>query len=107
MEKINIENKKIYTLKDWSVVSSRQIKDVRYKPPECLQVSLQGLINNHPYLKDNSFVTTNSVYRVDGCYIETLSGSIYKLDGEPSEDYKKFCQKYKITINLENPIKVL
>ena len=107
MELLNSENKKIYILKKWGVISTIKHKDIRYKAPECLLLSLQGFIYNNPKFKDESFVTTSSIMNARGCYIETQSGSIYKLEGEPSESYIQYCKERNIDINLNNPIKLL
>ena len=107
MEKFNTESKKVYILKNWGVISTYNYKDIKYKAPECLTLSLQGLIYNHPKFKNESFITTSSVINANGCYIETQNGSIYKLEGEPSEEYKKYCQEKNIDIDLQNPFKLL
>ena len=101
------EHNKIYVLKKWGVISTMKYKDIKYKAPECLLLSLQGYIYNNPNFKDESFVTTSSIMNANGRYIETQSGSIYKLEGEPSESYKKYCKDKNININLENPIRIL
>ena len=107
MELVNSENKKIYVLRKWGVISTIKYQDIKYKAPECLLLSLQGYIYNHPNFKDESFVTTSSIVTVHGCYIETQSGSIYKLEGEPSESYNQYCKNRNINIDLNNPIKLL
>ena len=100
-------NSKIYILKEWSIVATHQYEDNRYKAPECLLISLQGNIYNHPYFKDNSFVSTNYIVNVNDCYVKTQSGSIYKLVGEPSQSYKEYCKERNISIDLNNPIKII
>ena len=107
MELSNIENKKIYILKNWEITSSIKYKDIKYKAPECLLLSLQGIIYNHPIFKDESFITTSNIVNVTGRYIETRNGSIYKLEGEPSEGYKQYCKEKKIDIDIKNPINLL
>ena len=44
---------------------------------------------------------------IDGLYIETISNSIYKLDGLPNKNYIDYCKEKNIVIDNDNPIKFI
>ena len=44
---------------------------------------------------------------MNGLLIETISNSIYKLEGSPHKDYQKYCSEKNIIIDKENPIKII
>lgn len=94
-----------YLLRDWSLICTT--RDLIYKAPELYEYSLQGKVyNNYKFLNDTN-ITTSYIKNIDGLYIETISNSIYKLDGLPNKNYIDYCKEKNIVIDNDNPIKFI
>ena len=101
---LNKNNKTPYLLNNWSIICITE--NIKYKAPELFKYSLQGFVSNNPKFPNNILITTSAITDVKGLIVETISKSIYKLDGSPHKDYQKYCDEKKIIIDKENPIKI-
>jgi hypothetical protein len=106
MSDVNIMSTNHPILFNWSI---EQINtgDIRYQAPELHKIGIQGKIYNHPKFKDNTEILTTYIIHVDGKIITTMSGTKYYIEGPPSKDYQYYCNKHKIVIDENNPIKLI
>jgi hypothetical protein len=90
-------------IENWSLSMDN---DNPYQAPEQRKKRLHGDVYNHPRLGDLKDVTTSSIVSVDGCMVETRSGTVYEL-GEPSADYVNWCREHGTRVpTKEEPIKM-
>ena len=94
------------TLFSWSI-ERINTGDIRYQAPELHKIGILGKICNHSKFKDNTQILTTYIIHVDGKIITTMSGSKYCIEGPPSKDYQYYCNKHKIVIDENNPIKLI
>lgn len=87
------------TLRNWMIIVGALDKSLNeYK------VYLFGNVINHPKHLNGKLVKTSRVIKADGRFITTKSGTIYYLDGEPSEEYLAWLEFHNIPYNSETPI---
>ncbi|MFA5049220.1 MAG: hypothetical protein WC516_09415 [Patescibacteria group bacterium] len=91
-------------LDNWSVISN-QFRLNPYTTPELIGVCLQGLAENHPRLGD-AFVCTSEITEVEGRYVKTRSGTIYKL-GNIEPKYRRLLKQIRPDWDYKKPIKIL
>jgi hypothetical protein len=90
-----------FVLKEWYIVGVAE----PYLAPEACKPSLAGNVYNHPNFSDGSHITTSVIKTIDGRTITTITGSVYILDGKPSDDYLQWCDKNGFIYDSNNPIK--
>ena len=91
-------------LDNWSVISN-QFRLSPYTAPELIGVCLQGLAENHPRL-GNSFIRTTEIVEVEGRYVKTRSGTVYKL-GNIDQKYRRLLKQIRPDWDYKKPIKIL
>lgn len=89
-----------YELWDWSLVPGPEDP---YLAPEVTNLSLQGFVSGHPRFKDGSHITTSRAIETRGRMVKTLSGSRYRLVGDPSPDYVFWCAENGVLVDADNP----
>lgn len=91
-------------IENWSLVE----RDANpYLAPELKNRHLHGVVYGHPRWADGTSVVTSSIKDVDGCIVETHSGSVYEL-GEPAAEYVEWCKKNGVRVpTKEEPIKTM
>ena len=76
-----------------------------WQAPEISGLRIQGQCDED--LASKRTRTTSNIVKIDGCYIETYSGSVYEL-GEISPDYMNWLREnYPKDIDPANPIKMV
>jgi hypothetical protein len=96
-------------LVDWIRLTSWSIgygEHDAYLPPELLRPRLMGLCQGHPRKENGSHITTTPIWRVDGRFVVTKSGSHYELVGDPEPGYLEYLKTIGREYDPENPIKV-
>lgn len=88
-------------INNWSVIISPGCDT--YTPPECLSTSLHGLVDNHPKLGENVWISSSPITNVNGRVIQTLSGSEYIL-GRIDPEYRKVLRKIRPNWDWKKPI---
>jgi hypothetical protein len=91
-------------LDNWSVIMNTY-KITPYTPPEFIGVCLQGHVENHPRL-GCAFVCTSEITEVEGRYVKTRSGTVYKL-GNIEPKYRKLLKQIRPDWDYKKPIKIL
>lgn len=97
----------MYILKDWSVCFKPHyiIFTEEDEPmPGCLGGKVYG---REPRFPDGKEVITSRIVDVEGRKITTRSGSVYLLEGPPSEDYMVFLKKNGLEYDEDFPIKMV
>lgn len=75
------------TLRNWCV----KLEDSDgYTAPEMIERYLVGEVFGHPKHEDGKAISTSPIDVADGRDVKTLSGTVYRLDGEPRADYAKW-----------------
>ena len=93
----------MYRLKEWGVVYGDAIG---FTPPELCDLHAVGIIYDHPAFPDGKLIKTSPVVKADGRALTTYSGSIYILDGSPSQDYLDFLKEIDYEYDDDNPVKI-
>lgn len=83
-------------LKNWKVVSKNKSG-----------MLLAGEIYGSNLYKDGEYIVTSQVKKTIGRVIITASGSVYKLEGEPSKEYQEFLDFVGFVYDQDNPIKLV
>lgn len=76
-----------------------------YLPPEVKNLSVQGEVYGHPKFEDGTHITTSRIIDTRGKLVKTLSGTRYRLVGDPHPDYAAWCQEQGIDLDPEAPFK--
>lgn len=90
-------------LKDWFLKEKQDV----WRAPEKQERYLGGKVYGHPKFEDGKEVRTSPVVSVKGREITTGSGSVYLLEGPPRKEYLEWLNEQKITIDSDNPIRML
>lgn len=89
-------------LDDWCVT----MKDYSpYTPPECITISLHGLVSGHDRFTDGEYVLTSRIVSANKRKIGTQSGSVYTL-GYINKRFRKWLKKERPDWDYRNPIKM-
>lgn len=90
-------------IENWSLKSNQGL----YNAPETRRFQILGQVFGHPKYHDGEVITTSYIFAINGCEIETHSGSIYRL-GSPDPNYMLWCQENGCHIPTpDEPIKSL
>jgi hypothetical protein len=92
-------------LDNWSI-TSREVYEDPYIPPELMSKHLQGTVSGNPEFPDGSHIITSRIVAVYGRTVVTRTGSSYTL-GEPDPSFVEWCIKKEINLDKENPIKII
>lgn len=86
---------------NWSIVGTGDA----YTPPECRLMRLNGDVTGHKVFGDSN-VTSSPIVEIDGQYMRTLSGNIYRLDINPHEEYCKAFPEKVDRLRSETPLTI-
>lgn len=78
-----------------------------YLAPELRGRRLSGRVTGHPRKPDGKLVVTSAIRKVNGRMVETASGSVYELVGEPEQSYLDWLASRGLSYDPEQPIKVV
>jgi hypothetical protein len=88
-------------LYDWSTVVANP-----YQAPEAgCNIRLAGRVWDHPHFIDGEQITTSRVKSSIGRIIETKSGSVYTLEGDPEAEFATYLEAIGYELDVEDPIK--
>jgi hypothetical protein len=95
--------KPVPTLTEWACVTGCADP---FLAPELAGVSVQGIVNGHPYLDDGRRIVTSQVVAIAGRRLTTASGSTYELVGPPRDEYLAWLEMHGREYDDAAPIKV-
>jgi hypothetical protein len=88
-------------LKKWSTVTEQN----PYRAPEVVpSIKLRGEVYDHPKIEDGTLVETSLVKNSIGRLVETYSGTVYSLEGEPDPNWVKYLDSIGYDLDLESPV---
>lgn len=88
-------------LKNWATVA-----DINpYRAPEAMpSLKLRGVVFDHPEIEDGQTIETSSIKKAIGRLVETKSGSVYTLEGDPDPDWSDYLESIGYDLDVENPV---
>lgn len=89
-------------LKKWATMTDAS----PYRAPECPPVlCLKGEIYEDDRFEAGKQIVTSPVVKAIGRLVETQSGTVYSLEGEPDQEWVEFLAGIGYDLDIENPIK--
>tara|TARA_Y100000296_G_scaffold28962_1_gene33778 strand:+ start:757 stop:1053 length:297 start_codon:yes stop_codon:yes gene_type:complete len=85
---------KIVGIENWSIVEGNKLNP--YQAPELQTIKIHGEVYGHPDFEDGKEVTTSTVIKREGRFINTRN-TRYHL-GYPSMDYTAYCVENNLNI---------
>lgn len=92
----------IVALRQWSVVGDPRTP---YLATEHRSICLAGIPFGHPTMQDGKSIVTSPVAETDGRVVTTRSGSVYRLEGAPSDKFLAWLTERGETLDPERPIR--
>ena len=89
------------SLTNWSTIIANP-----YQAPEAgCNIRLAGVVKGHPRFSDGEIVETSRVAQSIGRIVETNSGTIYTLEGDPDPEYVEYLKMIGCQFDIDDPIK--
>ena len=88
-------------LKKWSTVADINPYQAPEVPP---MLKLRGEVYDHDEMEDGAVIETSSIKKTIGRIIETFSGSVYTLEGEPDPEWVEYLDSIGYDLDVENPV---
>lgn len=88
-------------LKKWATVADMNPYRAPEVPP---MLKLRGVVFDHPDIEDGEMVETASIKKAIGRIVETFSGSVYTLEGEPDPEWVSYLTSIGYDLDEENPV---
>ena len=90
---------RVFILQDWA------IKGSPFDAPELGKQYLSGDVYNHTTRPDGEGVVTSRIVKVEGRFIHTRSGSVYRL-GRVERGYRRWMKKEGLDYDRKEPVKL-
>lgn len=99
----SVEITRVVVLQDWLVRLRYRGEESFYLPPELNYSVLAGAAYGHPRFPDGHKVKTSAIERIDGRFVTTKGGTVYRL-GRVSKEYREYLRKEGIPYNSAQPV---
>ena len=90
-------------IKDWSLVAPEYEENEQDETLPCLY----GMVFGHPIIEDGAYMVSMPISKVNGTTVTTSTGNIYKLYGEPHDQYLDWIKECGFPYDPKEPIKIV